>query len=234
MKTRINDTIPSNDASQTECGSRADNVLHILVLADQKSKSLYDYYDPERVKGIDLIISCGDLPPEYLSFFVTLCNVPLLYVRGNHDKKYEEKPPEGCICIEDDIYVHEGIRILGLGGSMEYIPGASDQYTEQQMRRRVKRLWFKLWKHKGFDILVAHAPAYHVNDMEDLPHRGFSVFRTLMEKYEPKFFFHGHVHANYGRNFKRQDTYANTTVINAYDHYIVEYPLEERTLGETS
>lgn len=223
------DTSQAGSAAQNSDTSQAGNILHILVLADHKSKFLYDYYDPERVKDIDLIISCGDLPPEYLTFFVTLCNVPLLYVRGNHDNKYDIKPPEGCICIEDDIYVHQGIRIMGLGGSMEYIPGAGGQYTERKMKKRVQKLWFKLWKHKGFDILVTHAPAYHVNDMEDLPHRGFSVFRTLMEKYEPKFFLHGHVHANYGRNFKRLDTYAHTTVINAYDFYVVEYPL-----GETS
>ena len=203
--------------------------MKILVLADRKSKYLYDFYEPDKLKDVDLIISCGDLPASYLSFFVTLCNVPLLYVRGNHDDKYAIAPPEGCICIEDDIYVHEGIRILGLGGSMEYIPGARNQYTEQQMRSRVRRLWFKLWRHKGFDILVAHAPARAVNDLEDLPHRGFAVFRMLMEKYRPKFFFHGHVHANYSRNFKRRDTFCNTTVINAYDFYVVEYPL-----GETS
>ena len=206
--------------------------IRILLLADQKSKFLYDYYEPDKVKDIDLIISCGDLSPEYLSFFVTLCNVPLLYVRGNHDTRYDSKPPEGCICIEDDIYVYEGIRILGLGGSMEYIPRSQDQYTEQKMRQRVRKLRYKLWKHKGFDILVSHAPAYQINDMEDLPHRGFQVFRTLMEKYEPKFFFHGHVHANYGRGFKRTDTYGKTTIINAYEYYIVEYPPKENTMEE--
>ena len=198
--------------------------MKILLLADQKSKYLYDFYEPDKLKGIDLIISCGDLSPSYLSFFVTLCNVPLLYVRGNHDERYEETPPEGCICIEDDIYVHEGVRILGLGGSMEYIPRSSNQYTERAMRRRVQRLWFKLWWRKGFDILVTHAPAYQVNDLEDLPHRGFQVFRDLMEKYEPKFFFHGHVHANYGRGFKRTDTYAKTTIVNGFEYHIVEYP----------
>ena len=206
---------------ETETGT---DTLRIMILTDHESRLLYDYYEPERMKDIDLIISCGDLAPEYLKFFATLCHVPVLYVRGNHDGKYDEKPPEGCICIEDDIYVHEGIRILGLGGSMEYIPGARNQYTEQQMRSRVRRLWFKLWRHKGFDILVAHAPARAVNDLEDLPHRGFAVFRMLMEKYRPKFFFHGHVHANYSRNFKRRDTFCNTTVINAYDFYVVEYP----------
>ncbi|MCM1043922.1 MAG: metallophosphoesterase [Candidatus Gastranaerophilales bacterium] len=200
--------------------------LTILLLADQKSKYLYDFYNPENLKDVDLIISCGDLPPEYLSFFVTLCNVPLLYVKGNHDGKYEHTPPEGCICIEDDIYVHQGVRILGLGGSMEYIPGAGNQFTEQKMRRRVRRLFFKLWKHKGFDILVTHAPAYQFNDLPDLPHRGFAVFRELIEKYEPKFFFHGHVHANYSTKFKRRDTLGNTTVVNAFEYHIVEYPMD--------
>ena len=200
--------------------------MKILVLADQKSKYLYDFYEPDKLKDIDLIISCGDLSPVYLSFFVTLCNVPLLYVMGNHDERYEKTPPEGCICIEDEIFVYEGIRILGLGGSMEYIPKASNQYSEEKMRKRVWKLKFKLWWHKGFDILVTHAPAYEINDLEDLPHRGFKVFRTLMEKYEPKFFFHGHVHANYSRGFKRTDTYGKTTIVNAFEYYIVEYPPE--------
>ena len=202
------------------------STLHILLLADHKSRLLYDFYEPERIKDIDLIISCGDLPQEYLSFFVTLCNVPLLYVRGNHDKSYGPNPPEGCICIEDDIFVYKGIRILGLGGSMQYIPKAPNQYTERQMRFRVKKLFFKLWRHKGFDILVSHAPARELGDLPDLPHRGFAIFRTLMEKYEPKFFFHGHVHANYSRNFKRKNTYHKTAIVNAYEFYVVEYPLE--------
>lgn len=200
--------------------------MKILVLADHKSKYLYDFYEPDKLKDIDLIISCGDLSPVYLSFFVTLCNVPLLYVRGNHDERYEETPPEGCICIEDDIYEYEGIRILGLGGSMEYIPRASNQYSEEKMRKRVRKLKYKLWRKKGFDILVTHAPAYQINDLEDLPHRGFEVFRTLMDKYEPKFFFHGHVHANYSRDFKRTDTYGKTTIVNAFEYYIVDYPSE--------
>ena len=198
--------------------------MKILVLADQKSKYLYDFYEPDKLKDIDLIISCGDLSPNYLSFFVTLGNVPLLYVRGNHDDRYEKTPPEGCICIEDDVFVYEGIRILGLGGSMEYIPGASNQYSERRMRKRVRKLRYKLWRHRGFDILVAHAPAYQVNDLEDLPHRGFKVFRTLLEKYEPKFFFHGHVHANYSRKFKRHDNFGKTTIVNGFEYCIVEYP----------
>ena len=202
--------------------------MKILVLADHKSKALYDYYEPQKLEGVDLILSCGDLEPNYLSFFATLCHAPVLYVRGNHDEIYDTSPPEGCICIEDQIYIHEGIRIMGLGGSMEYIPGASNQYTEKAMKRRIRKMRWKLWWNKGFDILVSHAPAFEVNDMEDRPHRGFACFREMMEQYSPKMFVHGHVHANYGSSFKREDIYENTLVINAYEYYIVEYP---QTIG---
>ncbi len=198
--------------------------MNILVLADQESKALYDYYEAEKLENIDLIISCGDLDPGYLSFFATVCPVPVLYVRGNHDGKYEYKPPEGCICIEDRIFVYKGVRILGLGGSMEYIPHSENQYTERAMRKRIGRLRWKLFRHRGFDILVTHAPAFQINDMEDLPHRGFRCFRDILIKYEPKFFFHGHVHSNYGSGFKRMDTFGKTIIINGYECYKVEYP----------
>ncbi len=113
--------------------------MKILVLADEESKSLYEYFSPEKIKGVDLIISCGDLKASYLTFFATFSHAPLLYVKGNHDGHYEERPPEGCVCIEDDIFVFRGVRILGLGGSMEYIPGADNQYTERRMERRIKK-----------------------------------------------------------------------------------------------
>ena len=126
--------------------------MKILVLADEPSKWLYDFYEKEKLADIDLILSCGDLPASYLSFLVTMTNLPLLYVSGNHDK-YDKKPPEGCICVDDDIYEYEGVRIVGLGGSYQYIPGAKNQYTERQMAKRARKLFWKIRRKKGFDIL---------------------------------------------------------------------------------
>lgn len=196
--------------------------MQILVVADKESPYYWDFYEKGKLDDIDLIISCGDLAPSYLEFLVTFSNVPVLYVHGNHDKKYDITPPEGCICIEDDIFVYQGIRILGLGGSMRYHDG-SHQYTERQMAARVRKLRWKLLRHRGFDILVTHAPAFQINDGQDLPHQGFQIFRTLLEKYRPKFFLHGHVHMNYGRNHKRYDRYEDTHIINAYERCIFCY-----------
>ena len=132
--------------------------MRILVLADEESKYYWDYFDKAKLEGIDLILSCGDLKPEYLSFLATFAKVPILYVRGNHDDIYETRPPEGCICIEDTIYTYQGIRILGLGGSIRYKKG-KNQYTQKEMNRRINKMWFSIKKNKGFDILLTHSPA---------------------------------------------------------------------------
>lgn len=201
--------------------------MKILVLSDHESRSLYEHFTPEKLTGVELIIACGDLRKNYLDFFASVSRAPVVFVPGNHDHWYKPGAAEGCICIDDDIYVYKGIRILGLGGSMMYQPGASNQYSERAMAWRIARLRFKLWRRGGFDILVTHAPARGINDLPDLPHQGFACFKKLMEKYRPKYFIHGHVHANYGTGFKRLDQYGSTVVINGYEHYFVEYPTVE-------
>ena len=176
-------------------------------------------------RGSILSYHVGILIPAIFLFWRHL-HQRLFYIHGNHDDKYERIPPEGCICIDDKIYVHEGVRILGLGGSMRYKPG-EHQYTEWEMRRRVFKLFPKLVWRRGFDILVTHAPAYQLNDARDLPHQGFKIFLQLIEKYHPKFFLHGHVHMSYGRQHKRYDKYMDTYVINAFDRCVFEFETED-------
>lgn len=200
--------------------------MKVLFVSDEESKSYWDFFKKETFEEIDLIVSCGDLDADYLSFLTTMTSIPVLYVKGNHDHKYANRPPEGCICIEDDIYEFEGVRFLGLGGSYRYKEGGN-MYTENEMRSRVRRLWMKLLMKKGFDVLVTHSPAYGVNDGADLPHRGFEVFVELVKKYRPKYFVHGHVHMNYGREYPREDMLGETKVINSYISYIVDIEKNE-------
>lgn len=195
--------------------------MKILFIADEEWEGYWDYFRKEDFAEIDLIVSCGDLKASYLSFLTTMTSIPLLYVHGNHDDAYESKPPEGCICIEDDIFEYEGVRFLGLGGCHRYKEG-KNQYTEKQMERRVRRLWLKFLQKKGFDILVTHAPAKGINDKDTMTHKGFEVFNKLIKKYEPKMFVHGHVHMKYGRDIPREDISGKTKVINAFSHYTVE------------
>ena len=194
--------------------------MKILFLSDEESPVYWDYFRKETFEDIDLIVSCGDLKAEYLSFLTTMTSIPVLYIKGNHDK-YEVNVPEGCISIEDDIYEFEGVRLLGLGGCQRYNRG-DNQYTEKEMQKRIARLRWKLFRKKGFDILVTHAPAFGINDDTDLCHTGFKCFNRLIAKYKPKYFVNGHVHLTYGSQIKREVQVEDTKVINAYNHYIVE------------
>ena len=195
--------------------------MKILALADTESKALWNHYEQNRLDDTDLIISCGDLNPRYLSYLVTMSNVPLLYVHGNHDDCYETTPPEGCIDIDGQIYVHEGIRFLGLGGSFPYKPG-KNMYSETQMKMRIRRLRLQLLRYGGFDVLVTHAPVHGIGDGEDLAHKGYSSFLSLLKKYKPSHMLHGHVHMQYDYSLKRENRYLDTTIINAYEKYFLE------------
>ncbi len=195
--------------------------MRILALADKADEQLWEHLDRRLLENVDLVIACGDLPADYLMFLTCFTKAPILFVHGNHDTRYQKKPPEGCECIDDRIYVHEGVRILGLGGSYRYKPGPC-MYTEKEMRRRVRKLWFQLWKHRGFDILVTHAPARGIGDEEHVSHRGFAEFVRLMDKYQPKFMLHGHMHREYSAHFQREHAYGQTRIINAYKRAYIE------------
>lgn len=196
--------------------------MKILLVADQESRFIWDFYDPERFKDIDIIISAGDLKVSYMEFLTTIIRKPLYYIHGNHDTKYIDNPPGGCFNIEDTLTVINGVRILGLGGSMRYKPGPL-QYSEADMVKRVKKLRRLIEKHNGFDILLAHAPAAGVGDGDDLCHHGFDIFNELIRVYKPSYFLHGHQHLNYNRNAKRTRTIDQTTIINGYEYHIIDF-----------
>lgn len=195
--------------------------MQILLVSDTESKYIWEHFDKDRFKNVELVISCGDLKAEYLSYIVTMINAPLLYVHGNHDKGYIQKPPEGCDCIDDKIVTIKGVRIMGLGGSQMYNTGPF-QYSEAEMCKRIRKLWAKLFFKGGVDILVTHAGAFGVGDDEDQCHLGFKCFNNFMDKYHPKYMFHGHTHLSYG-NKKRIEKYNSTMVINAYEYHLIEF-----------
>ena len=50
----------------------------------------------------------------------------------------------------------------------------------------------------------------------------FDAFYRVINKYHPKYFVHGHMHMNYGRDIPREDFIGDTKVINAYERYVIE------------
>jgi len=206
--------------------------MKILLLSDKVVEHIYSNTIAERMKDIDFVISCGDLPDYYLEFIVTTLNKPLYYVKGNHDTKIlytdggvNTESPEGCINLNQKIIEQDKIVLMGLEGSMKY-NGGDYQYTDIGMCNKINKLKPKLYFNKIFrkkyvDILVTHAPPYKIHDCEDLCHRGFKCFNKFIKEFSPKYFIHGHTHY-YGTNNEWLTTINGTKVINAYGYRILE------------
>ena len=197
--------------------------MKILCVSDEEKRALWDDFLPGKLDGYDLILSCGDLKAEYLTFLVTMGRARLLYVHGNHDEHYDLKPPEGCEDIDGHLVSFNGVRILGLGGCMRYSLDKY-QYTEKEMQKRVSTLRRAVRKAGGVDIVIAHAPPRGVGDMEDQAHRGFEAFLRLIDEFRPKYFLHGHTHMRYGARIPREIEYRGTKVINVSGQYEFEIP----------
>ena len=201
--------------------------MKILAIADEELMEFWDYYVPGRLKQYDLILSAGDLKAAYLSFIVTMARAPVLYIHGNHDTGYAVTEPEGCDSIDGKIVEYRGLRILGLGGCLWYRPG-DHQYSEKDMKKRIRKLRWEIAKYGGVDIVLTHAPPKGVGDGDDRAHQGFESFLTLMDTYKPRYLLHGHVHMSYGMHFQREREYHGTQVINVCEKYIIDIPEEER------
>jgi Icc-related predicted phosphoesterase len=216
-------------------------MLRILAVADEVDESL----GGEALAQLrpDLVLSGGDLPFDYLEYLVTVLNVPLLYVPGNHDPELRERrgelawPPTvelkdvrdpigplGCTNVDGRIEDVAGLRVAGLGGSVRYREGPN-QYTQKEMRGRARRLRRRasvrgLRGRRGIDMLLTHAPPLGVGDEDDPAHQGFEAFLPLVERLAPKLLVHGHIHP-YGQ--ARPDRQlGTTTVVNAVPFRLLE------------
>ena len=221
--------------------------MKILLIADHEDKALWDYWSKQtqdRLEDVNLILSAGDLDADYLEFLVTMLNVPLVYVQGNHDEAYLKEPPLGCIDADGRVVdvkcgkSTEHVRILGLGGSMRYKEYAPYMFSEKEMKKRIAGLKKTILKdavkgrlrgRRGIDILLMHAPCRGYGDLDDLPHQGFACFNDLLGRQRPILHVYGHVHRDYGRgggreaDFQRTLTHpSGTLLVNADRSYVIE------------
>jgi len=198
--------------------------MRILAVSDLESRFIWEHFDPVLFRGVDLIISCGDLKASYLSYLVTMIPAPLFYVHGNHDGDYLRNPPFGCQCIDGLSVVYRGIRIAGLGGCMGDNPTNPFQLTEERMEKRVKKLQSDLRRGRKLDVFVTHAPAAGIGDGTAF-HQGFQCFHQVYRDNAPELHLYGHLHrSNHHVPNASQETYQTgaTKAINCTGYRFIE------------
>ena len=144
----------------------------------------------------DVVVSCGDMSPPYIDFVASVLNVPLFFVRGNHDVDYAPGYPGGENLHRKAVY-YRGLWFAGLEGSILYNGGPA-QYSDVSMfgmilamaggmLRRRRRLGY------GVDVLVTHSPPRGTHDLPDQTHRGFRSLNLALSWYRPRYLIHGHI-----------------------------------------
>ncbi len=217
--------------------------MKVLCVADHIDPLVYSAQIRTRFKEVGLVLGAGDLPLDYYSYIVSMLNVPLLFIYGNHNlsqlenfrrrafnslRAIDDNEPGtavGAVFLEDKHRREGKLLVAGLGGSMRYNNGGN-QFTEWQMMLRVLRLAPRLWWNKlvhgrYLDILLTHAPPRGIHDREDKCHWGFKAFLTFMKWFRPRYLVHGHIHL-YELGETRRTRYLATEVVNCYDHLVLE------------
>lgn len=122
------------------------------------------------------------------------------------------------------------LLIAGVSGSLKYNNGLN-QYSDFQMKMKLLKMVPKLMRNKRkygryLDIFMTHASPRHIHDHEDPCHKGFDCYNWFLEKFQPTYMVHGHIHL-YDMREERVGKYYNSTVVNAYSHYVIELPNKE-------
>ena len=202
-------------------------LVKILCISDKVESMLHGPNLTSYAGGVEAVISCGDLPFDYLEYIVTFLGVPVYYVLGNHDPGPEgPEYPGGCTPLDGKVVeVKGGMVLAGLSGSPLY-SGGPNQYTERQMGRRALALSVRV-RCRGLlgrpkpRIFVTHSPPFGLGDAEDVAHVGFRSFVDLIDRHQPPLWLHGHVHL-YGPNHGRVIEKGATKIVNVYGHRIID------------
>jgi len=203
----------------------------ILAVSDQVVERIYSLAANGHFQDVDLLLGCGDLPYTYLEYLVSILNVPLYYVPGNHDPEYNIRNPlsfaEGGSNLDLKTASVKGFLMAGLGGSIRYRPDGVNQYTQAEAFFRAYHLLLQVLiaqarnNHK-LDILITHSPPFKIHDEDSNAHQGLKALAMLIRTLKPRYLLHGHTHF-FRHNLEEAVTQVGrTTVMNIFPYKVIE------------
>jgi Icc-related predicted phosphoesterase len=201
-------------------------IVNLLSISDKKYHIIHSPKVREQFPNTDFVIACGDLPYYYLEYISETLGVPLFFVRGNHNHLEEfhragvRRFPRGCFDLHRRVSQWNGILMGGVEGSLQYNYHSDFQYTQNEMWWNVfsmipELLLNKLRYGRYLDVFITHAPPWEIHDKKDRTHQGIKAFRWLIQTFQPRYHFHGHIHV-YQVDTQIETEFHNTLVINTY------------------
>lgn len=203
--------------------------MKILAVSDQVIERVYPLASQGHFSEVSMILACGDLPYTYLEYLVSVVNVPLYYVPGNHDPEHDSRRAvsraEGCTNLDLRLVRDHGLLLAGFGGSVRYRPDGVNQYTQNEATLRaitmLPALLARRLRGQRVDVLICHSPPFGVHD-SDGAHTGLKAINLLIRWACPRFVLHGHTHF-FRTNLETSDTKIDDArVINVFPYKVIE------------
>jgi Icc-related predicted phosphoesterase len=195
--------------------------LRLLAVSDEPERAFDFERNRVAIGRIDGVVGCGDLEPDYLAFLADAFHVPLLYVRGNHDRglNWEStgKMLPGSLTEKGESIGGVGVVGLSWPGGERSTHAIRD---EQAAWRQVLRLGLKPPRPRPL-IVLSHVPPRGFGDTpEDYYHRGFAAYEWLLKRIKPALWLHGHTSMAAARDWRV--TCGATTLANVTGAVLVE------------
>jgi len=206
------------------------NEYKLAVKVLSVSDVIIPYIYSKSIRGkfghVDFVLACGDLPYYYQEYIISSLDVPLFFVRGNHDPEVEYSEsgnrtyPFGGVDLHRRVLNYKGVLLAGIEGSERYKQRGAFQYTQAEMWQHVwalgpALLYNRLRYGRYLDVFISHAPPWGIHDRTDRAHRGIKAFRWLLKVFKPRYHFHGHIHV-YRKDTITETFFEQTRVINTY------------------
>ena len=205
--------------------------MKILVVSDEVVERLYSLCTTGHFGDIDLILGGGDLPYPYLENLLTLLNLPLFYVPGNHDPNYNAENTlarvEGGTNLDLKMTRFKTFLIGGFGGSVRYRPDGTNQHSQTDAYFRAFSMLPRLLLNRinygrSLDILITHSPPLGIHDDDTQAHQGLKAINWLLRVAKPRYHFHGHTHFQRGNLSPSETTHGLTKIVNVFPYKIIE------------
>ena len=222
-------------------------MIYILAVSDEPEL----YNNSIDFPQVDMLLSCGDLAPYYLSFLVDryMPSVRIM-VHGNHDGTYfiEGQEPvnlqysevfAGMFSIVNGIHVlscddydflDEDLAIGGFSGIAAYgeQPFYHTDFNLTQFKTKVI-MKKRFSSFSGVDIMLSHAPPdFGLIACGAGNHKPSEKLASLNDHLSPKLWLYGHIHRRYTNcdlNFLTRDG-APLNLINACPFQYFSYDQE--------
>ena len=200
-----------------------DRPIRILAVSDEVDASLWGHLDREALGPLDLLVSSGDLSPDYLSYLDDSLRVPFVFVMGNHDLDAAWAREAARLLPEHE----SGARLTeaaGLSIALLDWPGTERIRTRSQEKvawRQVLRIWLSVkLGARPPEIVVSHVAPDQVLDPRDVYHRSFAAYGWLARRLRPVLWLHGHTTP--ASVPERVSHLGSTTSVNVTGAYLIE------------